>query len=460
MNILQKYIVRSYISAFLLGMIVLTFVLSIGLLVKATQLVIKGLDPKLILNFLAVSIPESFSFTIPLAVLVSALLVFGRLSSDGEMSAMKACGINLWNVVLPLVGFGIFLVAVSIFVNSEIAPRGYLARHLIASSAKGTSAIKLLEPGRFIEEFPNMTFWFARKDGDILHNVLIYDKSKKNFTREIRAQKAIVTIEGKDIYLDMYDARIDPFSENQPGAALVGQMFYTIHNAVTESAYRPKVGGFLNNQLKAEITNLTARLVIHTADISRREEEYQDALTHMKASADALRDAEESLVSVSNKLAASGIPAEAVVDEDSYTNALAHAQTARRENQEAASRLEKKRRSLSDGNTTRNFDKKKRSEMRSELSRRFALGIAPVVFMLLGVPLGIRTSRRESNIGVAISLSVMILYYAFLIMAKSLSKRPEFYPEVIIWIPSAVCLVIAVILIRKNQYQEYNNAHV
>ena len=217
MNILQKYILRSYISAFLLGMIVLTFVLSIGLLVKATQLVIKGLDPKLILNFLAVSIPESFSFTIPLAVLVSALLVFGRLSSDGEMSAMKACGVNLWNVVLPLVGFGVFLVAVSIFVNSAIAPRGYLARHRIASSAKGTSAIKLLEPGRFIEEFPNMTFWFARKDGDILHNVLIYDKSNKNFTREIRAQKAIVTVEGKDIFLDMYDARIDPFSENEPG---------------------------------------------------------------------------------------------------------------------------------------------------------------------------------------------------------------------------------------------------
>ena len=71
--------------------------------------------------------------------------------------------------------------------------------------------------------------------------------------------------------------------------------------------------------------------------------------------------------------------------------------------------------------------------------------------MLFGIPLGIRTSRRESNIGVAISLSVMILYYAFLIIAKSLSKRPEFYPHVIIWIPSLVCLVIAVILIRKNQ---------
>ena len=451
MNILQRYIARSYISAFLLGMIVLTFVLSIGLLVKATQLVIKGLDPKLILNFLAVSIPESFSFTIPLAVLVSALLVFGRLSSDGEMSAMKACGINLWNVVLPLVGFGIVLVAASIFVNSEIAPRGYLARHLIASSAKGTSAIKLLEPGRFIEEFPNMTFWFARKDGDILHNVLIYDKSKENFTREIRAQKAIVTVEGKDIFLDMYDARIDPFSETEPGAALVGQMFYTIRDAVTESAYRPKVGGFMNDQLETAITNCTTRIALHTAEISRREKAYEEAQARMNACGAALRDAEAGLVSVSNKLAASGIPAEAVAREDSYTNALARVLTARRENQDAFIRVADTQRSLSDGKAHREDDAKKLSEVRSELSRRFALGIAPLVFMLLGIPLGIRTSRRESNIGAAISLSVMILYYAFLIIAKSLSKRPEFYPHVIIWIPSLICLVISVFLIRKNQ---------
>ncbi len=451
MNILQKYIARSYISAFLLGMIVLTFVLSIGLLVKATQLVIKGLDPKLILNFLAVSIPESFSFTIPLAVLVSALLVFGRLSSDGEMSAMKACGINLWNVVLPLVGFGVLMVAVSIFVNSKIAPDAYLARHRIASSAKGTSAIKLLEPGRFIEEFPNMTFWFARKDGDILHNVLIYDKSKKNFTREIRAQKAIVTVEGKDIFLDMYDARIDPFSETEPGAALVGQMFYTIRDAVTESEYRPKVGAFMNDQLETGITNLTAQIADAKAEIARRKEAFNEATARVEDCAAAVDRAEGDLASVSNTLVASGIPVSALENDAGFTNALAVAAAARRENDDAAAQAARAGQLVAQGSQFLRDSEKKCSEMRAELSRRFALGIAPLVFMLLGIPLGIRTSRRESNIGAAISLSVLILYYAFLIIAKSLSKRPEFYPHVIIWIPSLICLVISVFLIRKNQ---------
>ncbi len=451
MNILQKYILRSYVSAFLLGMIVLTFVLSIGLLVKATQLVIKGLDPKLILNFLAVSIPESFSFTIPLAVLVSALLVFGRLSTDGEMSAMKACGINLWNVVFPLVIFGFFLTAISIFVNSSIAPRAYLARHLIASSAKGTSAIKLLEPGRFIEEFPNMTFWFARKDGDILHNVLIYDKSKPNFTREIRAQKAIVTVEGKDIFLDMYDARIDPFSETEPGAAVVGQMFYTIRDAVSESTYKPKVGAFSNEELRGSITNLTGEIDSAKPEIPKRIQTLKEAQSHLRACNAAFKGAENKLTAVSNKLVASGISADRLGDDEAFTNAIAIVKAAKLESQRATTTA--RNAAIVAGTTLsdQRAREMRRSEMQSELSRRFALGIAPVVFMLFGIPLGIHTSRRESNIGVAISLSVMILYYAFLIIAKSLSKRPEFYPHVIIWIPSLVCLAIAVGLIRKNQ---------
>ena len=226
---------------------------------------------------------------------MSALLVFGRLSSDGEMSAMKACGINLWTVVMPLAGFGLILVAASIFVNSYVAPRGYLARHLIASSAKGTSAIKLLEPGRFIEEFPNMTFWFARKDGDILHNVLIYDKSKKDFTREIRAQKAIVTVNGNDISLDMYDARIDPFSETEPGAATIGQMFYTIHDAVSESTYRPKVGGFLNGELKTAITNLTSEIAVRNSAIIADKDYYQNAIVRREKAVAALVRANENL---------------------------------------------------------------------------------------------------------------------------------------------------------------------
>ncbi len=451
MTILQKYVARSYVSAFFLGMVVLTFVLSIGLLVKATQLVIKGLDPGLILHFLAVSIPESFSFTIPLAVLVSALLVFGRLSSDGEMSAMKACGINLWTVAFPMILFGLLLSALSILVNSSVAPRGYHARHLIASKAKGSSAIKLLEPGRFIEEFPNMTFWFARKDGDILYNVLIYDKSKPNFTREIRAEKAFVTVEGNDITLDMHNARIDPFSESQPGAASIGRMIHTIRDAVAERQYKPKVGGRLNNELKTAITNLSDIISQEADEIVARNDKLQSRQSNLVQTEAIYAQANEEIALVSNQLIAAGLSEQDLLNDASFTNASAKVIQAQIEVDEATADLQNTADQLARLRVARKTNIKTRSELRAELSRRFALGIAPIIFMLIGIPLGIRTSRRESNIGVAISMGVMILYYAFLIIAKSLSKKPEFYPHIIIWIPSIVCLVIAIFLIRRNQ---------
>ena len=451
MTILQKYLARSYISAFLLGMVVLTFVLSIGLLVKATQLVLKGLDPKLILHFLAVSIPESFSYTIPLAVLVSALLVFGRLSSDGEMSAMKACGVNLWSVVLPIVFFGVLLSALSIFVNSSVAPRGYHARHLIASGAKGTSAIKLLEPGRFIEEFPNMTFWFARKDGNLLHNVLIYDKSKPNLTRESRAEKAFVTVEGNDITLDMHSVRIDPFSENQPGAASIGRMVHTMRAAVAEHAYRPKVGGYLNGELQSTITNLSLKIAAANRTIETRTANIRDARASLAPKKEAADLALEEVALVSNRLVAAGVSEQLLPGEPAYTNAVAAASRAQEAFDEAEADVQREEARLAHMLSIQDMHVKKRSEMRTEFSRRFALGVAPIVFMLIGIPLGIRTSRRESNIGVSISMGVMVLYYAFLIIAKSLAKKPEFFPHIIIWIPSVACLAIALLLIRRNQ---------
>ncbi len=123
MKLLQRYVSGSFLTAFLLGMLVLTFVLSVGLLVKAVELMVRGLTPGLVLKFLLVSVPQSFTFTVPVAALTSALLVFGRLSTDGEISAMKACGINLWRVMLPIVWTGILMSFISIYINHQISPQ-------------------------------------------------------------------------------------------------------------------------------------------------------------------------------------------------------------------------------------------------------------------------------------------------------------------------------------------------
>lgn len=448
MNKLQKYIFTSYASSFLLAMLVLTFVLSIGTLVKATQYVIKGLDPGLIGSYILVSIPEFFSFTIPLSVLVSSLLVFGRLSTDGEISAMRACGINIWNVMTPLVGFGILLTAISICVNSYISPEGYYKRHLIQSSIQGTSALTLLEPGHYIEEYPGMTFWFESKEGDVLSNILIYDRTKPGFTREIRAESAIVTNKGANIEFTMSGVRIEPFSRSQPGAATVGRAIHTITNAVSKKIYIPKVGGLLNSEIETGISDLNGKINALDLFLSERTRKAASLLIdeinkvpeengYALWSGSFFNDVLNANISnaVVNVYAANEYMLSAT---NATSERIAHVENAQNKRLEMISELHQ------------NLSKQK-SELNTELNRRFALGITPIVFLLIGVPLGMKTSRKESNAGVAISIGVMILYYTLMILTKGQAKNPAIYPHLIIWFAPAACIIAAIILIRRNR---------
>lgn len=476
-------------TSFLLGMVVLTFVLSIGLLVKATQLVVKGLPPGLIFRFLAVSIPESFTFTIPLAALVSALLVFGRMSSDGEISAMKACGVNLWSVMLPLILFGFMLTALSIFVNSVIAPRGYYERHLLSTENTGANSMKLFEPGHFIEEFDGFTFWFASKKGEELQSLLIYDHTKEDFTREIRSERAIVSVTNEtDLVLDMFNVRIEPFSETEPGAATAARLRHTIPEALKKRVYRPKVGGFSNGDLLTGIVATNADVAACKKDFIKRktalvalEDQHRALATEIDGGARSLSNdlarigaryaaglvmqkAETALSSTrgdvicasgtaildlaapaTNKIHASNPVAVGIISSASELNKKIG------EYAVAKTRIIDEQRRIDARAHRIKIGKRRSSEFKTELSRRFALGLAPIAFLMIGMPLGIRTSRRESNVGVAISLGIMILYYAFLIMAKSLAKNPACYPHLLIWIPSVVCAIVAMFLVRRKQ---------
>ena len=75
---------------------------------------------------------------------------------------------------------------------------------------------------------------------------------------------------------------------------------------------------------------------------------------------------------------------------------------------------------------------------------------ASVCFVLVGIPLGIRAQRKESSIGMAISIAVALSYYLVVILMSNLSKNFREQPEFLIWIPVLACLALASYLIPKN----------
>ena len=258
----------AFLSSFLLAFVVLSFVMTIGLMVQIVGYVLDGIPASLVGRFALVSFPETLQWTMPLALLVAGVLVFSRLSADGEVAAMRACGINLLAVMKGPIAFALLCTALGCFVNNEVVPLGHVVRRNLKSRVSVEAGLDLLEPGRMIEDFPKVKLYFAQREGNWLHDLIVMDYSNPKVDRMITASKALVRQDGADVSLDLYQMTVDPMDEHHPTMARANRFRYVVKDAISEPKFKRKDKDLRFSELLASIRE-QRRLVSAASGSSR-----------------------------------------------------------------------------------------------------------------------------------------------------------------------------------------------
>ena len=83
------------------------------------------------------------------------------------------------------------------------------------------------------------------------------------------------------------------------------------------------------------------------------------------------------------------------------------------------------------------------------IQEKYTLSLSVLAFALVGVPLGIRVSRRETSANLGVAVGLALGYYLLMVMVGWLDRHPEYRPDLLLWLPNAIFFALGVWLFRR-----------
>lgn len=160
MRILTRYILKEVLTHGLLGGVLFTFVLFMKELGPLLELAVRNsTSTSTVGEIFLLMLPNMFTVTIPMAVLVGTLLGLSRLAADSEITAMRASGVGVWRLV-AIVGVVAAIAWGAGLVNTlYFAPRSTAQMLQLEEELKNTQATYEIQPRVFYEDLKNVVLY-------------------------------------------------------------------------------------------------------------------------------------------------------------------------------------------------------------------------------------------------------------------------------------------------------------
>ena len=368
MKTLQVYLLRQLIATVSLTVGAFTGLLLVGnVLSDIFELIATGrASGTLIGQALMLLVPFVLVFSLPIGLLTATLLLFGRLSADQELTAIRASGISPARMAVPVVAFGAAMAMVCGAFNLKLAPEARVAFKRLRDGVLRESGASILSDGRFIDLGPRITLYAQKVDGLKMQGVLIYgttnvvENGRTNLLRnlDVHAPEAELQLDDRNqpVRLKLHQVQGVYLSGNEWQPLFLEQYVHEIANFRKPADSAPRITDMTLGQLLAE----------------RR-------------------------------------------------------------------RLER--------------DGGKSTPITVQIHRNLSFSLACIAFTVVGVPLGVRGHRRETNFGIAASLALLAAYYGFLLLGSALDTRANWHPELIVWLPTLLFLGIGGLLLWRLNRQ-------
>jgi lipopolysaccharide export LptBFGC system permease protein LptF len=221
-KLIDRYVGWQVLLTSTIAVAVLSVVLVLGNIFKQLMdVLVKSDTPMaLILSVLSYILPFSLMYTIPWGFLTAVLLVFGKMSAENELIALRACGVSIPRICLPLLALTAVCIGVCFWINVDVAPRAQAKMKDAIFNIATSNPLAMFGSDKIIEDFPGKKIYVERNEGAQLYNLLVYEMNEDFMPMKVVfAERGLLETDKKDkkLLMHLFDARYEQRDDQEAG---------------------------------------------------------------------------------------------------------------------------------------------------------------------------------------------------------------------------------------------------